>query len=127
MDIIELREFILSLPGVEETEPFKDDDVAVYRIGGKWFATYIFARPEYIAVKCDPDRAIDVRDRYECITPAWHFNKRHWNDIRFSELPDEILKREICHSYITVIKKNVTPKSLRENLLHQATETGITD
>lgn len=59
---------------VEECQPF-DEDIVVYKICGKWFATIIFSRPETIAVKCNPDRAILLRDEYSAITPAWHFNK----------------------------------------------------
>lgn len=125
MDIIQLREYILSLPSVEEVMPF--DDAAVFKVAGKWIAAYIFERPEYIAVKCNPDRAVLLRDEFGAITPAWHFNKRHWNDLKISDLPDDILKREICHSYMTVIKKNITPKSLREELLENAKKRGIED
>ncbi len=58
---------------------------------------------------------------------AWHFNKRHWNDLRVEDLPDEIIKREIRHSYLTVIRKNITPKALLEELLRIAIENEIED
>ncbi len=126
MDIIDTRNFILSLPNVEEVQPFKDD-VVVYEIGGKWFAVYIFERPEFLAVKCNPDRAILLRDKFSSITPAWHFNKKHWNDLCINMLSDDVVKREIRHSYLTVIQKNVTPKSLREELFATAMEKNIND
>ncbi len=126
MDIIDVREYILSLPRVEETTPFGDESI-VYRIAGKWFAVYIMERPEAIAVKCDPDRAVMLRDRYDAVTPAWHFNKRHWNDLQISHLPTEMVKQEIRHSYLLVIKKNVSPKSLKERLLLEAKTAGIID
>lgn len=125
MDAFDLREYIMSLPLVEEVEPFAESDAVVYKIGGKWFAVHIFERPEYFAVKCEPDRAVDLRDIYPAITPAWHFNKRHWNDLLVKDLPDDVVKREIRHSYLTVIRKNVTPKSLREELLRVAQEAGV--
>ncbi len=127
MEALEVREYLLSLPYVEEVMPFSEDDAVVYEIGGKWFAVHIFSRPEYFAVKCHPDRAVCLRDEYMAITPAWHFNKRHWNDLRVEDLPDEVVRREIRHSYLTVIRKNVSPKALREELLQAASEAGIED
>ena len=127
MDIVDLREYILSLPLVEECQPFGDDAV-VYKVGGKMFACCVLEFAERIAVKCNPDRAIVLRDEYlSAITPAWHFNKRHWNDLYFEQLPSEIVKREIRHSYLTVIRENVTPKALRNELLAIVQEAGIED
>lgn len=111
---------------MEECQPF-DDEVVVYKIGGKWFAVVIFSRGGYLAVKCNPDRAIILRDRYSAIAPAWHFNKRHWNDLLVAELSDEMVKREIRHSYFCVIKKGVVPKSKRNELLALVTEAGVAD
>ena len=117
MDIIDLREYLLSLPLVEECQPFGDDAV-VYKIGGRMFACYVLEHTTRIAVKCNPDRAIVLRDEYlSAITPAWHFNKKHWNDLYFEQLPREVVEREVRHSYITVIRENITPKALREKIL----------
>lgn len=82
------------------------------------FLCCVLEHAERIAVKCNPDRAIALRDTYlEAITPAWHFNKRHWNDIYFERLPREVVEGEIRHSYLTVIRENVTPKALREEIM----------
>lgn len=126
MDIIEVREYLLSLPLVEECQSFGEDWL-VYKVGGRMFAAYGFERPQYLPVKCDPDRAILLRDEFSAIAPAWHFNKRHWNDLRFDALLDEIVKREIRHSYLIVIRENVTPKSLREEILQVVAAAGIED
>ncbi len=127
MDIIDLREYILSLPLVEECQPFGDDAV-VYKVGGKMFLCCVLEYAERIAVKCNPDRAIALRDEYlSAITPAWHFNKKHWNDIYFEQLPREVVEREIRHSYLTVIRENVTPKVLREEILAMAREAQVED
>jgi predicted DNA-binding protein (MmcQ/YjbR family) len=117
MDIVDLRAYVLSLPLVEECQPFGDDAV-VYKVGGRMFLCCVLEHTERIAVKCNPDRAIALRDTYlEAITPAWHFNKRHWNDIYFERLPREVVEGEIRHSYLTVIRENVTPKALREEIM----------
>ena len=127
MDIIDLREYLLSLPLVEECQPFGDDAV-VYKVGGRMFACYVLEHTTRIAVKCNPDRAIVLRDEYlSAITPAWHFNKKHWNDIYFEELPREVVEREVRHSYLTVIRENVTPKALREEISRIVREAQIED
>ncbi len=119
MDIIEFREYVLSLPCVEEASPF-GDDVLIYKVGGKMFACVMLELFNRIAVKCDPDIAIELRDRYEGVTPAWHFNKKHWNDIYVDRgLTDAFIKEQIYNSYRLVIEKNVTPKALKEELLRQ--------
>lgn len=127
MDIVDIREYTLSLPLVEECQPFGDDTV-VYKVGGRMFLCCVLEYAERIAVKCNPDRAIVMRDTFlSAITPAWHFNKRHWNDIYFERLPREVVEREIRHSYITVIRENVTPKALREEIMAVVREAGIED
>ena len=127
MDIIDLREYILTLPLVEECQPFGDDAV-VYKVGGRMFVCYVLEHTERVAVKCNPDRAIALRDEHlSAITPAWHFNKRHWNDIYFEQLPRNIVEREIRHSFLTVIRENVTPKALREEILEVVRQAKIED
>ena len=127
MDIIEFREYCLSLPDVEETLPF-DDTTLVYKVGGRMFAMVSLERPDHFAVKCDPERAIILRDRYPQVTAGWHLNKRHWNDIRFEgRLGDEALRGEVRHSYMLVVRQNVTPKALRLEILSHIASEGITD
>ena len=127
MDIIDFREYCISLPDVEETLPF-DDTTLVYKVGGRMFAMASLERADYFAVKCDPERAIILRDRYPQVTAGWHLNKRHWNDVRFEgRLSDEALRGEIRHSYMLVVRLNVTPKALREEILAHIAEEGIVD
>lgn len=127
MDIVEFREYCLSLPDVEETLPF-DDSTLVYKVGGRMFAMLMLEKPDHFVVKCDPERAIILRDSYPQITAAWHMNKRHWNDVRFEgRLSDEALRRELRHSYMLVVRLNVTPKALREEILAHITAEGIVD
>ena len=127
MDIVAFREYCLSLPEVEETLPF-DDDTLVYKVSGRMFAMISISRPDHFAVKCHPDRALLMRDRYAEITPGWHLNKRHWNDVSIvGELTDSFLKAEIRHSYFAVVRKNVTPRERREIVLAMAAEAGVED
>ena len=127
MDIVTFREYCLSLPEVEERLPF-DDDTLVYKVSGRIFAMISLCRPDHFAVKSDPDRSLLLRDRYAEVMPAFHLNKRHWNDVSIvGELADSFLRAEIRHSYLTVIRKNVTPRLRRDELLAIAAAANIVD
>ena len=80
MDILEVHEYCLSLPFATEDMPF-GDDVVTLRVGGKIFAMLNLVDTTRVSLKCDPDYAEKLREHYEAIRPAWHMNKRHWNDV----------------------------------------------
>jgi len=125
MDVLEFREYCLSLPMSEESTPF-DETTLVYKVGGKMFVYAGMDDFSRIAVKCDPDRAVELRERHPEITPAYHSNKRHWNDIRTTgDLPDGFIREQIRNSYLLVLQQNVTPKSLREEILHYVETHGL--
>ena len=127
MDIATFREYCLSLPETEEALPF-DDEILVYKVSGRIFAMISLSMPDHFAVKCHPDRALLLRDRYQEITSAYHLNKRHWNDVSIvGELPDSFLKAEIRHSYFAVVRNNVTPRERRELVLSMAADRGVVD
>ena len=120
MSIEEIRNYCLSLPYTAETMPF-DDTTIVYKVGGKWFAVADLEASDKVVVKCDPDIAIELRDRHEEVTPAWHFNKRHWNAISLvGDLTEGFIYEQIRNSYMLVIHKNVTPRALRLEILEAA-------
>jgi predicted DNA-binding protein (MmcQ/YjbR family) len=106
MNIEELREYCLSLKNATEDMPF-DDELLVFRVFDKWFAVVSLDDPDLkISVKCNPDKAIELRLRYECVYPAWHFNKKYWNSIMLnSDMNDETVKYWIRHSVEEVVKK----------------------
>ncbi|MFT3751598.1 MAG: MmcQ/YjbR family DNA-binding protein [Paludibacter sp.] len=116
MNIEELRDYCLSLKGSTEEFPF-DEVTLVLKVQGKMFALIPLNNPEtQISLKCDPERAITLRDEYEAIVPAWHFNKKHWNTIKIiPSLPKSLLTELINHSYELVVSG--LPKKLREELL----------
>lgn len=127
MDIVDFREYCLSLPEVVECLPF-DDVTLVFKVARRIFAVVGLDNPIGFVVKCDPDRAIALRDRYEQIKAAFHFNKKHWNSIRFGgAMSDEELRREIRHSYLLVVKQNVTPKARRLEVLAMVEKEEIED
>jgi len=125
MDVIEFREYCLSLPLVEESTPF-DETTLVYKIGGHMFAYAGMDDFCRFAVKCDPDEAEELRARYPEVRPAWHSNKRHWNDVYTDGgLTEDFLRRQLRNSYMLVIRENVTPKSLKTEILEYLERNGF--
>lgn len=125
MDVLTFRDYCLSLPLTEETTPF-DETTLVYKIGGKMYACADMVDFDWVAVKCDPDEAQLLRERYDEVGTASHFNKRHWNGIRTTgDLPDTFIREQIRNSYKLVLRQNVSPKSLREEILAYVGEHGL--
>jgi predicted DNA-binding protein (MmcQ/YjbR family) len=95
----------LSLPRVTEETPF-GPEVLVYKVGGKIFAlTEPGAFPATLNLKCDPQRALDLRDEFASIRPGYHMNKRHWNTLTLDgSLPSALVRDLIGHSYQLVVR-----------------------
>jgi len=113
MDIEQVREYTLTLPGVTEDMPY-GPDMVVFRIEGKIFLhlPLEYAEPR-MAVKLPPEEGERLREEYSTITPSWHLNKIHWNDILIeNHFSDEELKGWIRESYNLVLSK--LPKRLKE-------------
>jgi predicted DNA-binding protein (MmcQ/YjbR family) len=125
MNIEQFREYCLSLPCVEESTPF-DETTLVYKVGGRMFCYTDMVDFEWIAVKCDPDRAVELRERYpDLVTPAYHGNKKHWNGVSVGgELPDRFVKEQLLDSYRLVVR-GITPKSLREEVVATIGRSGM--
>ena len=115
MDLADAIEICLAKPGAEETIPF-GPDVLVYKVGGKMFATAGLSDDVgRMNLKCDPERAADLRERYEAILPGYHMNKRHWNTIVFDgSLAPSLVQELIEMSYRLVVQG--LPKKARERL-----------
>jgi predicted DNA-binding protein (MmcQ/YjbR family) len=107
MNIEQLQEYCLQKPDVEETLPFGPDTL-VYKVNGKVFLlTGLESHPLQFNVKCDPDRAIDLREEYpEHVLPGYHMNKKHWNTIiADGTIPLKMIREFIDHSYELVRAK----------------------
>ena len=116
MDLGLFREYCLSKPGATEDTPF-GEDVLVFKVGGKIFVLAPLDEvPAAANLKCDPDLALELRDRYEQVRPGYHMNKKHWNTVEIdSGIPDAELHKMIDHSYELVLR--TLPKVKREKLL----------
>lgn len=105
MNIERIREYCLSKPLATEDSAFGPEGV-LFRVYGKIFAYLDLKRPDLVVCKCDPDYAIDLRDKYNGICGAWHWNKRYWNEIHFdADVPEELILHLIDHSLSEVLKK----------------------
>lgn len=126
MDLTAFRDYCLSLPFTEETTPF-DETTLVYKVGGRMYAFADMVEFRRVALKCDPDEAILLRERYpDEVTPAYHTNKRLWNDIRTTgDLPERFIRELIRNSYLLVVRQNVTPRTRREEILRYVEEHGL--
>jgi predicted DNA-binding protein (MmcQ/YjbR family) len=115
MDLEALREYCLNKPHVTEGTPF-GEDVLVFKVAGKIFALAPLDEvPARANLKCDPDFALELRDRYEQVQPGYHMNKKHWNTVEIvSGIPEPELRRMIDHSYELVVKS--LPKAARAKL-----------
>ncbi len=111
MNVEDLRYYCLSLPQVEERMPFGDDTLC-FCIAGKMFLLIALDCSDFVNMKCNPDRAVELRESYVGISPGWHMNKRHWNSVYFrSDVGDDLFLELVRHSYNCVIAS--LPKRLQ--------------
>lgn len=105
MNVETAREYCLSKKGVTECFPF-DEVSLVMKVMGKMFALIDLEEATQITLKCDPEKALELREHYTAIEGAYHFHKKYWNSVRFnSDVDDKLIKELIDHSYDEVIKK----------------------
>jgi Uncharacterized protein conserved in bacteria len=104
MDIESLREYCLAKPAVEETLPFGPNTL-VYKVEGKMFLLCgLDSEVLSFNVKCDPEKAIELRERYDCVQPGYHMNKKHWNTIVVDgSVSNNLLKEWIDDSYELIV------------------------
>lgn len=115
MNIEELRAYCLSKKGVTEDLPFGPDTL-VFKVMDKIFLLTGMENPLQFNVKCDPEKAIELRDEYPCVKPGYHMNKKHWNTITIDgSVSEKLLNEWISHSYEQVVSG--LPKSKQKELL----------
>lgn len=104
MNIEELRDYCLSLPATSEDLPF-DETSLVFKVGKKMFVLTDLEGPFWINIKCDPAKAIELRERYPAVRPGFHMNKKHWNTIEVDgSVSDDLLRQWIKESYDLVVQ-----------------------
>lgn len=118
MNIEHVRNYTLSLNGVTEDQPFGDDNIT-FRVEGKIFLCLWLGTGNYnvdndsqrFACKLTPERNEELRELYENITPAFHWNKKHWSDVYFEQIETEVVMTWIRESYQLIVSK--LPKAAR--------------
>ena len=105
MNIEYFREYCLSKPETIECLPF-DENTLVFKVGGKMFALTDLLEPEFkVNLKSDPEKALELREKYDDVLPGYHMNKKHWNTVMFEgSINDKILRQMIDESYELVVK-----------------------
>ncbi|KAA6305383.1 hypothetical protein EZS27_042964, partial [termite gut metagenome] len=105
MNVESAQEYCMQKKGTEASFPF-DDDSLVIKVMGKMFALISLENASKIVLKCDPERALELREQYNGINEAYHFSKKYWNSVSFDEdVNDKLIKQLIDHSYEEVLKK----------------------
>jgi predicted DNA-binding protein (MmcQ/YjbR family) len=111
MDIEAIRAYCLSKGGTDEGFPFGDTTLVI-KVGGKIFILVNLDGDPSMNLKCDPDRAIDLREEHPAIIPGYHMNKKHWNTVVLDgSLPKKLILEMIDHSYDLVLQS--LPAKLR--------------
>jgi predicted DNA-binding protein (MmcQ/YjbR family) len=113
MDIEEFRLYCLSKTDTAEECPFGPDTL-VFKVKGKIFALCSIDEFGDVNLKCDPEKAVTLREQYEQVKPGYHMNKVHWNTVTLEGLPKSFIKELIDHSYDLV--KASLPKRTRDEL-----------
>ena len=114
MDIESIREYCLSKKGVTESLPFGDDTL-VFKVMGRMFVLMNLEGNLSLNLKCDPEKAIALREQYLCVLPGYHMNKRYWNTVMIDgSVSKNLLCEWIDDSYCLVVEG--LPHKLRKEL-----------
>jgi predicted DNA-binding protein (MmcQ/YjbR family) len=114
MDIETFRDYCLAKKGVTEGFPF-DQETLVFKVMGKMFALTDVDTFPSINLKCDPEKAIELRERYPAVQPGYHMSKAHWNTVIMDgSVPDKLLFEWTDHSYNLIFAS--LPKKLQQEL-----------
>ena len=110
-----LYDYCMNKPGAEETYPF-DEVTLVFKVGGKMFGLIGTEHiPSRINLKCDPERSVELRERYDGIEPGYHMHKKHWNTVDCDgRVPEPLILELIDHSYELVVAS--LPRKVREEI-----------
>lgn len=111
MNIEEYRSYCLAKKGVTEEFPL-DNETLVFKVAGKMFALTNVSTFASLNLKCDPEKAVELRDQYPAVLPGYHMNKKHWNTILLDgSIPSKLPQNWIDESYLRVV--NALPKRER--------------
>jgi predicted DNA-binding protein (MmcQ/YjbR family) len=113
MHLDKVRDYCMGLPMVTESFPF-DENVLVWKVAGKIFCLGDVRMFDSINLKCNPEKAITLREEYSQIVPGWHMNKTMWNTVYLNGLQEKFIESLILHSYQEVVRK--LPRKIQNNI-----------
>jgi len=104
MDIETFRNYCLGKTGVTEDFPF-DESTLVFKVMNKIFALVDVDNFQFANLKCDPERALELREKYTCVKPGYHMNKKHWNSVYMDgTVANDLVLSWVDHSYDLIVK-----------------------
>ena len=109
-----IQNYCISKPGVSESFPF-DNVTLVWKIMGKMFCLCNVEEFNSLNLKCDPERAIELREKHPQITPGYHMNKKLWNTVILDGLSEKFVFELIDHSFNEVVRK--LPKKIQQSII----------
>ncbi len=115
MNVEEIRLYCLKKKRVTESFPF-DDTTLVFKVLNKMFALVNLKDNHSINLKCDPDKAIELREHFTSVLPGYHMNKKLWNTVMLDDsIPDKLIKEWIDDSYALIVDK--LPGKLKQEMI----------
>lgn len=115
MDVETIRDYCLNKPATTEGLPFGNDTL-VFKVAGKIFLLFSLELGNRFNAKCDPELAVELRDKYPEVIPGYHMNKQQWNSVYIDgNLTDRQIKEMIDHSYDLIVAK--LPKKVRDEIV----------
>ncbi|MCB0400628.1 MAG: MmcQ/YjbR family DNA-binding protein [Flavobacteriales bacterium] len=103
MNIESYRDYCIAKKGVTEHFPF-DESTLVFKVMGKMFALADVDQFNFINLKCDPDRAVELREQYQAVKPGYHMSKTHWNSVYVNQdASDQLVYQWIDDSYELIV------------------------
>ena len=122
MNIEQVRDYTMSLYGVTEDQPF-GDDILTFRLEGKIFVCLWLGGGKHdmkdsesrLALKLSPERNEELREQFSAVTPAWHWNKRHWSDVYYEQIENAMIQEWIKEFYLLVASK--LPRAIRQKYI----------
>ena len=114
MNVEEFRAYCITKKGVTEGFPF-DGSTLVFKVMGKMFALSDVDQFDFVNLKCDPEKAIALREEFQGVTPGYHMNKKHWNSVSvLGDISDKLIYEWVDDSYDLVVSS--LTKKLQEEL-----------
>ena len=113
MNFEDFREYCLRKPFVTEGFPF-DQSTLVFKVGGKMFLLTDIDLFESVNLKCDPEKCIELRERYQGIIPGFHMNKKHWNTVLLNSDVDQKLFIKLIDESYQLVFDSLSKKTRNE-------------